>query len=189
VQEMLAQKELDLARVQRELQALRIVASLLQDEENWVKETADPTRNVTVVQRSAAQGEDVIPKSRGWRKTRAEGQRCAFRGAPSLDSAVPSVLKVSISQRWRKISQVPLDKCTGGEVPRGSQVGGCGEDSSMIPCARRTQLVHRGRRKNLFSLRVSETMNEDSGEEILKRIKNALEGWLLSLFRRSFRAR
>jgi hypothetical protein len=68
VQEMLAQKELDLARVQRELQALRIVASLLQDEENWVKETADPTRNVTVVQRSAAQGEAVIPKSRGWRK-------------------------------------------------------------------------------------------------------------------------
>jgi hypothetical protein len=68
VHEMLAQKELDLARVEKELQALRIVASLLRDEENWVKEASDPIRNVTVVKRSAAQGEAVILKSRGWRK-------------------------------------------------------------------------------------------------------------------------
>lgn len=66
--EMLVQKELDLARVEKELEALRIVASLLQEEEDWVSEAANPIRNVTVVLRSDLQGETVIPKSRGWRK-------------------------------------------------------------------------------------------------------------------------
>lgn len=66
--EMLVQKELDLARVEKELEALRIVASLLREEEDWVSEAATPIRNVSVVLRSAVQGEAVIPKSKGWGK-------------------------------------------------------------------------------------------------------------------------
>ena len=46
VQEVLLQKELELAKVKTELEALRIVAKLLRDEEDWVRESAKPTLTV-----------------------------------------------------------------------------------------------------------------------------------------------
>ncbi len=45
--EMLTQKELDCVRVAKEVEALRIVAPLLRDEEDWVRETARPTLTAT----------------------------------------------------------------------------------------------------------------------------------------------
>ena len=45
-QEVLLQKELELVKVKKELEALRIVAPLLRDEEDWVRE-AQPTLTVT----------------------------------------------------------------------------------------------------------------------------------------------
>ena len=47
VQEVLVQKEFELAKVKKELEALRIVSTLLRDEEDWVRETAVPTLAVT----------------------------------------------------------------------------------------------------------------------------------------------
>lgn len=47
VQEVLVQKELELAKVKRELQALRSVVKLLRDEDAWVREAAQPTLTVT----------------------------------------------------------------------------------------------------------------------------------------------
>jgi hypothetical protein len=47
VQEVLVQKELELAKAKKELDALRIVVLLLRDEEDWVRETAVPTLTVT----------------------------------------------------------------------------------------------------------------------------------------------
>lgn len=41
------QKELELAKAKKELDALRIVVLLLRDEEDWVRETAVPTLTVT----------------------------------------------------------------------------------------------------------------------------------------------
>jgi hypothetical protein len=46
-QEVLMQKELELVKVKKELEALRIVATLLRDEEDWVREAAQPTLTVT----------------------------------------------------------------------------------------------------------------------------------------------
>ena len=46
VQEVLLQKELELAKVKTELEALRMVAKLLRDEEDWVRESAKPTLTV-----------------------------------------------------------------------------------------------------------------------------------------------
>jgi len=47
VQEVLSDKELELARVKKELEALRIVVPLLRDEEDWVRGTAKPTLTAT----------------------------------------------------------------------------------------------------------------------------------------------
>jgi len=58
VQEVLLKKELELARVKKELEALRIVAPLLRDEEDWVRETAKPT--LTVTGQSLIEAEAVI---------------------------------------------------------------------------------------------------------------------------------
>lgn len=60
VHEVLVQKEIELARVEKDLEALRIVAPLLRDEEDWVSEAAEPTRTVTVMQHSLVQAEAVI---------------------------------------------------------------------------------------------------------------------------------
>ncbi|MGA9805354.1 MAG: hypothetical protein WBQ46_19045 [Terriglobales bacterium] len=46
-QEVLLQKELELVKVKKEVEALRIVATLLRDEEDWVREAAQPTLTVT----------------------------------------------------------------------------------------------------------------------------------------------
>jgi hypothetical protein len=46
VQEVLLQKELELAKVKTELEALRMVAKLLRDEEDWVREAAQATLTV-----------------------------------------------------------------------------------------------------------------------------------------------
>jgi len=62
VHEMLVQKEIELARVEKELEALRIVAPLLRDEEDWDSEAAEPTRTVTAMcPASAENGESVRP--------------------------------------------------------------------------------------------------------------------------------
>ena len=45
--QVLGQKECELAKVKKEVEALRIVATLLRDEEDWVRETAKPTLTVT----------------------------------------------------------------------------------------------------------------------------------------------
>jgi hypothetical protein len=44
---VLLQKELELAKVKKELEALRIVAELLRDDGDWIRETARPTLTVT----------------------------------------------------------------------------------------------------------------------------------------------
>jgi hypothetical protein len=59
LQELLAQKELELARVEKEVEALRIVAPLLRDEEDSVSEAAEPTRTAAVMLREAVQDETV----------------------------------------------------------------------------------------------------------------------------------
>jgi len=47
IQEVLVQKKLELAKVKKELEALRIVATLLRDEEDWVRAAAQPTLTIT----------------------------------------------------------------------------------------------------------------------------------------------
>jgi hypothetical protein len=59
VQKLLAQKELELARVQKELEALRIVAPLLRDWGDCVSEVVEPTRTAAVMQPEAVQAETV----------------------------------------------------------------------------------------------------------------------------------
>ena len=63
VQEVLLQKELELAKVKKELEALRIVAKLLRDEEDWVREAAQPS--LTVTGQSLIEAEAVRVKMQG----------------------------------------------------------------------------------------------------------------------------
>jgi hypothetical protein len=58
VQEVLLQKELELAKVKKELEALRIVAKLLMDEEDWPRVAVQPT--LTITGQSLIQAEAVI---------------------------------------------------------------------------------------------------------------------------------
>jgi hypothetical protein len=58
VQEVLVQKELELAKVKKELEALRIVARLLRHEEDWVRWVSRPT--LTATGASLVEAEAVI---------------------------------------------------------------------------------------------------------------------------------
>jgi hypothetical protein len=60
IDEVLAQKELELAKVGKELDALRIVAPLLRGEEDGLSEAVETTRTPTVLQQSAVQDDAVI---------------------------------------------------------------------------------------------------------------------------------
>jgi len=60
IDEVLAQKELELAKVGKELDALRIVAPLLRGEEDGLSEAVETTRTPTVWQQSAVQDEADI---------------------------------------------------------------------------------------------------------------------------------
>jgi hypothetical protein len=57
--ELLAEKELELARVKKDLEALRIVAPLLRDEEDCVREAAERKQTSTVMP-SLVQAEAVL---------------------------------------------------------------------------------------------------------------------------------
>jgi len=58
VQEVLLQKELELAKVREELEALGIVAELLRHEEDWPREAVQPT--LTITGQSLIEAEAVI---------------------------------------------------------------------------------------------------------------------------------
>jgi hypothetical protein len=60
IDEVIAQKELELAKVGKELDALRIVAPLLRGEEDGLSEAVETTRTPTVLQQSAVQDEAII---------------------------------------------------------------------------------------------------------------------------------
>lgn len=95
VQEVLAQKELELAKVKKELEALRIVVPLLRDEDDWDRETAIPTLTVTgqslieaeAVTRlgsvNAGFGLDSPPAAASWRMRWREAANRFFPAASS----------------------------------------------------------------------------------------------------------
>jgi hypothetical protein len=97
VQEVLVQKELELAKAKKELDALRIVVLLLRDEEDWVRETAVPT--LTVTGQSLIEAETVTrpgsvnagfeldspPASSSWRVRWREAANRFFPAGPSPD--------------------------------------------------------------------------------------------------------
>jgi hypothetical protein len=58
--EVLSQKELELARVKKELKALRIVAPLLREEGDRISETGEPTPTIPIIRQLFAQDEVVI---------------------------------------------------------------------------------------------------------------------------------
>ena len=72
--EMLSQKELELARVKKELKALRIVAPLLREEGDRISETGEPTPTIPTIRQLLAQDEVVIDSphasSSWWRRLR-----------------------------------------------------------------------------------------------------------------------
>jgi hypothetical protein len=83
VQELLLQKELELAKAKKELEALRVVVPLLRDEEDWLREAAPV---LTVTGQSLIEAEAV---------TRLGSVNASFR----LDSPPPSS---SWRVRWRE---------------------------------------------------------------------------------------
>ncbi len=99
VQEVLLQKEFELAKVKKELEALRIVVPLLREEDDWVRETAIPTLTATgqslieaaAVTRlggvSAGFGLDSPPFSSSWRVRRREA---ANRFLPAASGPEPT---------------------------------------------------------------------------------------------------
>lgn len=79
VPEVLLQKQIELASAMKELEALRIVAPLLRDEEDSASEAAEPTRTAAVMLREAVQAEAAIdlppPSSSGGGRLREATKR------------------------------------------------------------------------------------------------------------------
>ena len=98
LQEALVQKELELAKAKKELEALRLVVPLLRDEEDWVRETAVPTLTVT--------GQSLIEAEAA---TRLVSVNAGFE----LDSPPASA---SWSVRWREAANrfFPAGSSPGG---------------------------------------------------------------------------
>lgn len=65
IDEMLVHKELELARVEKELDALRIVAPLLRGENGELSEAVETTRTLTVMPRSDVPDEAVVDSPLG----------------------------------------------------------------------------------------------------------------------------
>jgi hypothetical protein len=85
IDEMIVRKELELAKVGKELDALRIAAPLLRGEEDGLSEAVEPTRTLTVMQPSVAQDEGVIdlhPAFVSWLERWREATNRCFLVAP-----------------------------------------------------------------------------------------------------------
>lgn len=84
VLELLPQKELELARVKKEVAALRIVAPLLREEADHLSETGEPTLTVPIIRQLLAQDDPVVysPDASSTRKGRwRDAAKYLFRGS------------------------------------------------------------------------------------------------------------
>jgi hypothetical protein len=84
VQEVFSQKEFELAKVRKELEALRIVAELLMDVEDWPRVAVRPT--LTITGQSLIEAEAVIDSLHASSSGRGAGE--TQRNVSSLGSSL-----------------------------------------------------------------------------------------------------
>lgn len=82
--EMLVQKELELARVRKEIEALQIVVPLLRDREDWVRETPEPALTVAVIRQLLAQNAAGINSPHASSSWRVRWREAANRFFPGI---------------------------------------------------------------------------------------------------------
>jgi hypothetical protein len=95
VHEVLVQKQSELARAAKKLEALRIVAPLLRDEEDCLSKVAEPTRTAAVMLQDAVQAETVkirllLPFGRG---ALAKNSASKLRDRPM--STAPTIRRIT----------------------------------------------------------------------------------------------